>query len=126
MTLLIREEREMAVKTFYLDKTNGKFMGVCSGIARYLGIDATIVRIGAVVVTLLGAFPWTLVAYGLAAWLAKDKAAQAQGVESLSGPRLSTNDLRLNMRDIDRRMAEVETFVTNSNSSLASEIDKLR
>jgi hypothetical protein len=30
------------------------------------------------------------------------------------------------MRDIDRRMAEVETFVTNSNSSLASEIDKLR
>jgi phage shock protein C len=116
----------MALKTFYLDKSGGKFMGVCSGIARYFGIDATLVRIGAVVVTLLGAFPWTLVAYGLAAWLAKDKSFDAQGSGSLRGPRVSTNDLRLNMRDIDRRMAEVETFVTNSNSSLASEIDKLR
>lgn len=116
----------MAIKTFYRDRQNGKFMGVCAGIGRYFGIDPTFVRIGAVVVTLLGAFPWTFVAYGLAAWLAKDAAASGRDYERVSAPRFSTNDLSLNMRDIDRRMAEVETFVTNSNTGLASEIEKLR
>ena len=27
-------------KSFALDRSNGKLMGVCSGIARYFGIDA--------------------------------------------------------------------------------------
>jgi phage shock protein C len=115
----------MALKKFYLDKQNAKFMGVCSGIANYFGVDPTFVRIGAVVVTLLGAFPWTLVAYGVAVWAAKAKPALSYEGET-HVPRTSTSDLRQNMRDIDRRMAEVEQYVTSSNNSLASEIEKLR
>ena len=117
----------MARKKFYLDRRGGKFMGVCAGIGRYFDIDPTFVRIGAVVVTLLGAFPWTLVAYGLAAWLAKplpDGAYDAEDIATLRGA--STKDVHLNMRDIDRRMAEVERYVTESNGSLASEIERLR
>jgi phage shock protein C len=38
--------------SFALDKSNGKLMGVCAGLARSTGIDVTIVRIAAVVVTL--------------------------------------------------------------------------
>ena len=38
--------------SFTLDKTNGKFMGVCSGLARSTGVDLTLIRIGAVLVTL--------------------------------------------------------------------------
>lgn len=116
----------MALKKFHLNKSDGKFMGVCSGIADYFGVDATFVRIAAIVVTLLGAFPWTLLAYGVAAWAAKPADALAYDAESSRGGRVSTKDLRLNMRDIDRRMAEVEQYVTSSNSSLASEIEKLR
>ncbi|AXK43083.1 PspC domain-containing protein [Erythrobacter aureus] len=41
-------------KSFTLDRTGGKLMGVCSGIARYFGIDATWVRLGFVAGTLLG------------------------------------------------------------------------
>jgi phage shock protein C len=41
-------------KSFALDRRNGKLMGVCSGIARYFGIDATWVRIGFIAGTLLG------------------------------------------------------------------------
>lgn len=114
----------MARRKFTLDRENGKFMGVCAGIADYLGWDATIVRVGAVVVTLLGAFPWTLIAYGLAAWLARPALAGAD--DGYRPGRASTNDLRLNMRDIDRRMAEVDQYVTTPNSSLANEIEKLR
>ena len=116
----------MAMKKFHLDKRNSKLMGVCSGLANYLGVDPTFVRIGVVVVTLLGAFPWTLIAYGIAAWAAKPKEARGYGMESIGPVRTSTRDLKLDMRDIDRRMAEVETYVTNANSGLASEIEKLR
>jgi len=41
-------------KSFRLDKANGKFMGVCSGIANYFGLDVTLVRIAWVLGTLLG------------------------------------------------------------------------
>ena len=118
----------MAARKFTLDRRNGKFMGVCAGLAEYFNVDATWVRIGAVVATLLGAFPWTLIAYGLAAWLARPKshsAYEAEDIASLRGSR-STHALNTDMRDIDRRMAELERYVTSSNSSLANEIDKLR
>ncbi len=41
-------------KGFHLDRTNGKLMGVCAGIARHFGIDVTLVRVGFVLGTLLG------------------------------------------------------------------------
>jgi len=39
---------------FRLNKSEGKIMGVCAGIADYSGLDATIVRIAAVVLALCG------------------------------------------------------------------------
>jgi len=39
---------------FALDRTNGKLLGVCAGIANRLGIDALLVRIAFVVSVLLG------------------------------------------------------------------------
>ena len=47
---------------FRLNKSEGKIMGVCAGIADYSGIDATIVRIAAVLLTLFG-FGSTVVVY---------------------------------------------------------------
>ena len=58
---------------FYLDKQNRKWLGVCSGIADYTGVDVTWVRVGTVILTLLGGFPWTLIAYWATAWIADDK-----------------------------------------------------
>ncbi len=115
----------MTRKKFYLDKSNGKFMGVCAGIGRYFGVDPTFIRIGAVLVTIAGAFPWTVIAYFVAAWVAKAKPARLDDGESFGG-RLSTHDVRASMREIDRRMAEVETYVTQPNSRLAREIEELR
>jgi phage shock protein C len=114
-------------KVFQLDKSNGKLMGVCAGIANHTGVDVTLVRIAVVLVTLAGAFPWTLVAYGAAAWLAKPKSHRSlDEYEASSSPRLSTYEVRNQMRDIDRRMAEVETYVTSQNTQLAREIEELR
>lgn len=113
-------------RKFTLDKSNGKWMGVCSGIANYAGIDATFVRIAAVLVTVIGGFPWTVIAYVAAGFIAKPKRLGLDDMESIGGRRLSTYDLRTSMRDIDRRMAEVESYVTQSNTGLAREIEELR
>jgi phage shock protein C len=113
-------------RKFTLDKVGGKWMGVCSGIANYLGIDATVVRIAAVVLTVIGGFPWTVIAYLAAGFIAKPKRMGLGDMESIGGRRLSTYGLRTSMRDIDRRMAEVESYVTQSNTRLAREIEELR
>jgi phage shock protein C len=108
-----------ARRTFSLDKRQAKLMGVCAGIANYLKIDPTVVRIALVAVTLLGAFPWTLIAYFVVAWAAKPP-------RESTNFRLSTGELRAEMRDIDRRMAEVDSFVAASDNSLSREIERLR
>jgi phage shock protein C len=119
---------------FYLDRQNRKWKGVCSGIADYTGIDVTWVRVATVLVTIMGAFPWTLIAYWITAWVAQDKpyglyedAEEAkfwQGVRQ--SPARTTRDVKSRFRDIDRRLAEVETYYTARNTGLANEIDSLR
>jgi phage shock protein C len=120
---------------FYLDRENKMWSGVCAGIADYTGVDVTLVRVGVVLLTLMGGFPWTLIAYFITAHVAQDKpralqdetpekAKFWQGVRA--SPRRTIREVRSRFRDIDRRLAEVETFVTSSNTRLAREIDELR
>ncbi len=120
---------------FYLDKQNAKWSGVCAGIADYTGMDVTVVRIGMVVLTVLGGFPWTLIAYWIVAAMAPRKPLELyeedaeqkkfwQGVRA--NPRRTARDVRSRFRDIDRRLADVETYVTSSNNRLAREIEELR
>ena len=120
---------------FYLDKQNAKWSGVCAGIADYTGMDVTLVRIGMVLLTILGGFPWTLIAYWIVAAMAPRKPIELyeqdpdqkkfwQGVRA--NPRRTARDVRSRFRDIDRRLADVEAYVTSSNSRLAREIEELR
>lgn len=120
---------------FYLDKQNAKWSGVCAGIADYTGMDVTLVRIAVVILTILGGFPWTLIAYWVAAWMApakpvelymEDKEDQKfwQGVRR--SPHRTARQVRARFRDVDRRLADVEAYVTSSNSRLAREIEQLR
>lgn len=107
---------------FEIDRPNGKLLGVCAGLANATGIDATILRIGLVVVTLLGAFPWTLLAYGAAALIGKPRRHAGY---ALSRPSPSGESSE-RVRDLDARMQAIETYVANANGSLAREIEELR
>jgi phage shock protein C len=118
---------------FYRDKQNGKWLGVCSGIADYTGADATIIRIGMILGTLLG---MPLILFYLAAGLvapkkpaelahqSPDDAKFWQGVRA--SPKQTVRDVRSRFRELDRRLATVETYVTSSNSRLSQEIEQLR
>jgi phage shock protein C len=118
----------------YVDKQNGKWMGVCAGIADYTGVDVTWVRVGAVMLTVLGGFPWTLIAYGMIGWMAPAKPyGLYENAEDekfwqrvRSNPKRSTTEVRSKFRDIDRRLAEIESYYVGRNTRLADEIDGLR
>ena len=119
---------------FYRDKQNGKWAGVCAGIADYTGIDVTIVRIAFIAAAIMGSgFP--ILAYILIAMMAPVKPRDFyfddpeekkfwQGVRA--SPRRTARLVRSRFRDIDRRLADVEAYVTSSNSRLAREIEQLR
>jgi phage shock protein C len=120
---------------FYLDKQNAKWKGVCAGIADYTGVNVLWVRLGTVFLTLMGGFPWTLIAYWTAAWMADKKPINLyngdqqeqkfwQGVRQ--SPARTTRDIRSRFREIDRRLADIEIFYTSNNKQLADEIESLR
>ncbi|HEX8639743.1 MAG TPA: PspC domain-containing protein [Allosphingosinicella sp.] len=109
-------------RRFEVDKAEGKFLGVCAGIANYTNVDATIVRVALVVVTLMGAFPWTVLAYFAAAYLGRTGRSPRYAPSRIADRR----EARHRMRNLDLRMQAVETYVTSSNSRLAREIEELR
>jgi phage shock protein C len=118
---------------FYLDKQNAKWLGVCSGLADYTGFDVMWIRVAAVMLTLMGS-GWPLVAYWVVAWLAKPKPTGLYQDEDdarfwqkmRTNPKRTTREVKGKFRDIDHRLADIETFYTSRNQSLADEIERLR
>jgi phage shock protein C len=111
-------------RKFALDKANGKLMGVCAGIADMTGWDVTLIRVALVVVTLLGGFPWTLIAYLAAAMIARPKARDR--FYSLGTASTSAFELRRSTTDLDRRLAEIDSYMASQDNNLAHEIESLR
>ena len=119
---------------FYLDKRHGKFMGVCAGISDYTGLDVTLVRI-MFVSALFMSGGGVLPLYFVAGFMADDKPRELeagdkeeqrfwQGVRA--SPTRTARDIRGRLREIDRRLADIESYVTTENRSLAREIEQLR
>ena len=119
---------------FYRDKRHGKLMGVCSGIANYIGMDVTLVRIMFVSAVFMSGGR-VLPLYFITGFMADDMPRELalddredqqfwQGVRQ--SPTRTARDIRSRMRDIDRRLADIESYVTTENRSLAREIEQLR
>lgn len=58
---------------FALDKTNGKLLGVCAGLARATGWDPLLVRVGAIALTLFAFGPLMLITYVATAFVAESR-----------------------------------------------------
>ena len=119
---------------FYLDKKHGKVMGVCAGLADYTGFDVTLIRILFVLGVFMGGGALIPV-YFIAGIIARDKPRELeetdpeakrfwQGVRT--SPSRTARDIKSRFRDIDRRLAQIEHYVTVENRSLAKEIEQLR
>ena len=119
--------------TLYRDKQKGKLMGVCAGIADYTGVNAFWVRLGALMLcglTTGGIIPLYFVAGILLKQkpddLYVDKDEQKYWQRVRQSPARTAREVRARFRDIDRRLAEVETYYVTSNPRLSAEIERLR
>ena len=120
--------------TLYRDKQNGKLMGVCAGIADYTGFDVALVRIcflAAMFMSGGGILPF----YFIAAMVAPTKPMSLERVDKedrqfwqgvRASPTRAARDISSRMKDIDRRLADIESYVTTENRALAREIEQLR
>lgn len=119
--------------TLYRDKHNAKLMGVCSGIADYTGIDTLWVRLAAIILIFItsgGIIPLYFIA-GLLLnkkpshlYVDQDESRYWQRVRQ--NPKRTAREIRARMKDVDRRLAEVESFYVSSNPRLTAEIERLR
>ena len=119
---------------FYLDKRNKRFMGVCAGVADYFGVEPVWVRLG-FVATMLFMFPPIFLIYFAVAWIADPKPYALYGESEEErqfwarvrvAPQRTIRDVHASFRESDRRLRDIEAYVTSSNNRLANEIDKLR
>lgn len=119
--------------TLYRDKQNAKLMGVCAGIADYTGVNAFWVRFGLIALTFMAGGS-TIPFYFIAGFLLNKKPAHLYVDHDESkywqrvrqNPKRTAREIRSRMKDVDRRLAEVETFYVSSNPRLNAEIERLR
>jgi len=118
---------------FYRDKRHGKIFGICAGIADYTGFDVSLVRVGFIAALFMsggGILPF----YWVAALVTptKPRSLERTDVEDQqfwqgvrASPARAARDIRSRFKDIDRRLADIESYVTTENRSLAREIEAL-
>jgi phage shock protein C len=118
---------------FYRDKRHGKLFGVCAGIADYTGFDVSLVRVGFLAAVFMsggGILPF----YVIAALVTPTKPLSLERADSeerqfwqgvRASPARAARDIRSRFKDMDRRLADIESYVTTENRSLAREIEAL-
>ena len=120
--------------TLYRDKQNAKLMGVCSGIADYTGVHVLWVRLMAIMMTFI-LTGFTIPAYFIMGLLLNKKpphlySADPEETQYWQGvrqsPKRTAREIRARMKDVDRRLSEVETYYVTSNPRLSAEIERLR
>ena len=119
--------------TLYRDKQNGKLMGVCAGIADYTGVNVLWIRLG-FFLSLFAIGPFALLAYFILGFVLNKKPAGLYVDQDETkywqrvrqSPKRTAREIRSRFRDIDRRLAEVETYYVTSNPRLSAEIERLR
>lgn len=111
-------------KQLYRDPDNGKIMGVCAGIADYIGVPANLVRLMAIL-SLFGLLFFTLLLYfGLGFWLEKKPRLEKPNQSTLSIEEiLAQADTTL--RQSEQRLRKMEGYVTSETFSIRSRFRQL-
>lgn len=119
---------------FYLDKRNSRFLGVCAGIADYTGISALWIRLGFLAALFFG-MPFLIIGYFAVAFIADTKPRvfeeeQPQEQEFWRNvrtkPHTTVRDVRQRFKNMERRVRDMERYVTSNSRRLDREINALR
>jgi phage shock protein C len=123
-------------RRLYRDADRAILGGVCAGLANYLGFNLKVTRL-LCIIAFLCAFPFALIAYLAAVFLVPasssriyDEAMYEQRRkealrEEILRAKPTVDDVRERYRNLDRRLAKVEKYVTSSKYRLDEEFRRL-
>ena len=117
----------------YKDPARGKCMGVCAGLADYAGVKVLLVRILFVVGCLAGWFLPLIVAYLVLGMvldpkpgdLYRDAEEENFWREVRTRPDHTAVDMKRRFRTIDKRLQEMESYITSKRFNLDRDLRDL-
>lgn len=117
----------------YKDPRRGKVMGVCAGIADYFDIKVGVVRFLTVIAALVTGIWFVVIAYFVMGFtlspkprdLYEDDKEEEFWKQTRKAPDYSAAELRRRFRDVERRTAEMEAYMTSKRFKLERELNAL-
>lgn len=110
-------------RKFYLNKHDGKLMGVCAGLADYTGVDALWIRIATALLVLAG-FGSLLIVYIIVGLVADKRPASIE--DAFGSGRTGLGAGAPHWQERSGMFSDVESYYSASNPRLSREIDALR
>lgn len=117
----------------YKDRRNAKWMGVCSGIADYFGMKPGAVRLLMILAAFMTSFIPVLFIYLILGFsldnkpedLYEDDKEEEFWRDTRKSPEYSTAEMRRRFRDVERRTADMEAYMTSKKFKLERELNNL-
>jgi len=128
----MNREDSIGRRRFYRNRSKAMIGGVCAGLADYFGFNLRVTRI-LMVISLLMAFPATLLAYLGVVFLVPSAPAAANPPDYdeafrkavRSDPRHTMAEVGRRYKKLDARLAKLERYVTSPRFDLDQEFRKL-
>lgn len=132
MTERTSENGRPSPSRLYRSERNRVLLGVCGGIAEYLGVEAWMVRVFTIVAGLMFAPP-TVAGYLILAFLLRkapldlyrDEGEQKFWRDVRVDPAQKFSELRHRFRELERQLERAEAYVTSKSFRLNREIKDL-
>lgn len=123
---------KMKRTALYKNRREGKWLGVCAGLADYFGVEVSFVRVGFVLgvilfspVVLLGYILMGIILNEEPEGLYADEKEEEFWREARRDPEYSAAELRRRFRDIEARTRDMEAYMTSKRFRLDREIKNL-
>ncbi|WP_192072695.1 envelope stress response membrane protein PspC [Pantoea agglomerans] len=98
----------------------GKFMGVCAGLAEYLDIPVRLLRVIVVLSLFFGLFLFTVIAYFVLGFVLDVKPASASQTERQLSASELLDQLESTLQRDERSVRDLERYVTSETFSVRS------
>lgn len=112
-------------KKLYRIPSQGKLKGVCAGIADYLGIPVTLVRVIVVLSMFFGLFFFTLIAYFGLAFVLDEMPQGAEPREAPLSAQALLDQLDAELNGNEASVRDMERYVTSESFSVRSRFRQL-
>lgn len=113
-------------RPLWRDPQQGKLMGVCAGLAEYLNVPVTLIRVMVIISLFIGLFVLMLVVYFALGFFLDKKPVEMQDsdAETPTAAELLSS-LEADIRHNEQRVRDIERYVTSETFSVRSRFRQL-